>query len=216
MPTVSQQTLCETNSPVFAVQSTPDCSNLSKSGQTSQPNGLSSASGAVNPPKYCAKEHIKIPLSGDGPQFTTIDADDWELVRHFNWTAWKNHDTWYARSTTNVLMHRLILGITKAGRAIETDHRDRNGLNNCRGNLRIVSRSVNLQNRRKFKNSTSSTFVGVVPNNNGKRWKARIYFNKGYQLLGTHDTAEQAAKAYDLKALELYGPDAALNLPSPA
>lgn len=213
MPNESQHTLCEPNSPVFAVQSTPDCLNVSKSPQISQPDCLSSAETPLNTSKDCAKEHVEIPLSGDGPQFAIIDAEDWELVRPYKWTAWKNHETWYARSTTNVLMHRLILGITKAGRRIETDHRDRNGVNNCRGNLRIASRSVNLQNRRKFKNCKSG-FVGVHPS--GKRWYARIYSDGKTISLGSHDTPEQAARAYDAKALELYGPDAALNFPCPA
>lgn len=144
--------------------------------------------------------------------FALIDTADLPMVGDFRWQALKSGYTYYAHIPRLGLMHRLLLGLP-GGRFPETDHIDGNGLNNTRGNLRIVNRSVNMQNRRKMK--SRSRFTGVKPNSNGLRWCARIYHNDKPILLGTHDTEEQAAMAYDKAALALFGPQCRLNLPTP-
>lgn len=154
-----------------------------------------------------------MPLRGDGNRVALVDEADWELVKPLNWRAFKNHNLWYAMSGTGIFMHRLILDIHGMGREIECDHLDGNGLNNSRTNIRIVTRSVNMQNRAGF--GGTSKYKGVKRSANGKRWLARIYHNKKPILLGTHDTEEQAARAYDKMALALFGPLARLNFPLP-
>lgn len=199
-PSKSQQILCANQSGACAVKSAPDCENLSDSHSQCQ----QTVSDPPNHGEHCAK----IPLRGG--QVAIIDASDWELVQGYNWRAWLNHNTYYAISGTGVLMHRLILGIHTLGREVECDHRDGDGLNNRRYNLRIATRSVNLQNRAAYGKSGRK---GVKRSANGKRWCARIYHNEKAILLGTHDTEEQAARAYDKMALVLFGPEARLNFP---
>jgi hypothetical protein len=104
-------------------------------------------------------------------------------------------------------MHNLILGITPKG--TETDHKDRNGLNNRKDNLRVTHRSVNRQNSVRTK--SISGFKGVSRCSGSKKWRARISFYKQQTPIGYFSSRREAAEAYDKKALELYGPDALTN-----
>jgi HNH endonuclease len=45
-------------------------------------------------------------------------------------------------------MHRAILGLTRGQREVEVDHRNSNGLDNRRGNLRPASRLENARHTR--------------------------------------------------------------------
>jgi hypothetical protein len=63
--------------------------------------------------------------------------------------------------------------------------------------------------------SKASKYVGVNENKKRKKkWCARIKFNKKYIYLGNYEIEEAAARAYDKKALELYGEFAKLNFPN--
>lgn len=70
-----------------------------------------------------------------------------------------------------------------------------------------------MQGSTRYK-SKSSKYVGVTENKNRKkRWCARIKYLKKYIFIGNFDDEEDAAGAYDKKALELYGAHAKLNFP---
>ena len=90
------------------------------------------------------------------------------------------------------------------------DHINHDPLDNHRHNLRLATRSQNAANVGPYANNTSG-YKGV-DFNQGK-WRARITQHGKRHFLGTFDTAEEAARAYDSKALELFGEFASLNFP---
>jgi hypothetical protein len=143
-----------------------------------------------------------------------VDDEDFDFLSQFSWSAWKtpHHNTWYAvarKEGRNVYMHRLLLD---APPGIEVDHRDGNGLNNQRKNLRYASRSEQMMNTQKMKGK-SSKYKGVSWYKRYSKWMARVKKNGKYVFLGYFDDEEAAAQAYDVKARELFGEYARLNLP---
>lgn len=104
-----------------------------------------------------------------------------------------------------ILMARAIL---KCSKSEETDHINRNKLDNRRENLRKVSRLENMANRTKQKNNTTG-YKGVTKSL--RKFRANITHNKQLYCLGSYFTAEEAAKAYDKKAKELNGEFAVTN-----
>ena len=93
----------------------------------------------------------------------------------------------------------------------------RKKLEEIRTKNNIIS-SENLSKRRQGRcsqsDSKTSRFVGIRPSVGGSgRWFAKIIFRRKEYFLGSFSNEEEAAKAYDKKALELYGPDAKLNFP---
>lgn len=94
----------------------------------------------------------------------------------------------------------------------ETDHWDRNGLNNRRTNLRLATRGQNNANTRLRSDSTSG-FKGVAWHKRSRYWYARIRVGGQTRFLGCFPTPEDAARAYDQAALEAYGSFARLNFP---
>jgi hypothetical protein len=88
-------------------------------------------------------------------------------------------------------MHRQIIG-ARTGQ--ETDHINRDGLDNQRRNLRIVTRSQNGFNRGMQSNNTSGE-TGVTWHRNRKRWQAQMMVNQKMIYLGFFTEKEDAIKA---------------------
>jgi hypothetical protein len=112
-------------------------------------------------------------------------------------------------------MHREILGfgsIKQDPRLV--DHRNRNGLDNRRENLRPSTNSQNLGNRIGSPNS-SSKYKGVHWDSTRGKWRTQAQHDGKTYRLGRFDSEEEAAAAYDRKALELWGEFALLNFPGP-
>jgi hypothetical protein len=141
-----------------------------------------------------------------------IDDSDLDMLSACNWYADKHHNTHYARSSGGDLasgsyMHRVIMGILDP--QITVDHKDRDGLNNRRDNLRILTQSQNVANGRH--KPRSSPYQGVIQR--GSKWYAYARHNYIQYHLGAHSTAEQAARAYDDFQRKVNPISARLNFP---
>jgi len=142
-----------------------------------------------------------------------VDDADYDRVAQHKWCAWssKAQNSMYAQGKAgtekNILMHRFILGCSGS-----VDHADGNGLNNQRYNLRPATRSENGANRPKFCGK-SSQFKGVSWSKNTQKWKAEIRKAGKSTYIGVFREECDAAQAYNLKALELFGEFANYNSP---
>lgn len=103
-------------------------------------------------------------------------------------------------------MHRLIL---KPKRGLEVDHKDRNGLNNQRCNLRPCTRAQNMWNT----GPVTGKYKGVSYQKNIGKWNARISYYGLRWRIGFYETEELAAEAVDCAAVVLHGEFAYLNFP---
>jgi NUMOD4 motif/HNH endonuclease/AP2 domain len=91
----------------------------------------------------------------------------------------------------------------------EVDHIDKNKTNNLVSNLRWCNRTQNEDNKGKKHGNHSSRFIGVC--RDGDKWRAQIYNNGKELYIGVFATGEEAAIAYDKKAIELRGEFASTN-----
>lgn len=148
-------------------------------------------------------------------QFALVDDEDFEYLNQFDWGAVKGHNTYYAKKSgydkgkkPQIKMHRLILKITDSKTLV--DHKDGNGLNNQKNNLRSSNKSQNGINRGPQKNGTSQ-YKGVSWIAKSNKWMAKITINRKQIYIGCFSDIIECAKAYDKKAKELFGEFAYLN-----
>jgi len=59
----------------------------------------------------------------------------------------------------------------------------------------------------------TSQYVGVCLCKKGKKWRANINYRNKQYFLGNYNTEEEAARAYDEKAIEFHKENAKLNFP---
>lgn len=139
--------------------------------------------------------------------YALVSDEDFEKVNEHNWHIRPHCRTIYAQAVMNgkiVPMHRFITGVKGI------DHKDGNGLNNQRCNLRKATNSQNGMNMRK-QLGTSSKYKGVHKYCiicNGKKyyyWRARIMCEGDRLDLGNFKTEKEAGQAYNKKAKELFG-----------
>ena len=110
-------------------------------------------------------------------------------------------------------MHHEILQRHRANIArLKTDHRNGNGLDNRKANLRPATHGENMRNRKLHTNNASG-FMGVAREERNRNWGARIQANGKRIRLGAFKDKNDAARAYDKAARELHGEFASLNFP---
>lgn len=144
-----------------------------------------------------------------------VDAEDFDRVNRFKWCATFMKTGWYAirslprngRPQRHVLLHQFVLPGT-----LLIDHRDGNGLNCQKSNLRSATKSQNGQNSKKRLNKCSSQFKGVCWDTRASCWRAYIHLNGKQKHLGFFQKETDAAKRYDEFAVSLFGDFAKINL----
>jgi hypothetical protein len=175
-------------------------------------------------PKKICGDVIRIQLdykrrSGEGALFALIDRDDWKLAA-IKWRALRSSTgSFYAYKTVTfgrTETHRVIYLHREVMRALddqEVDHRDGDTLDCRKQNLRLADRASNAANSRLGRKNNTTGFKGVSAHRSG-RWRAYIVKGARQISLGVYDTKEEAARAYDAAASDLFGEFARLNFPN--
>lgn len=121
-----------------------------------------------------------------------VDKTDEHLLKEYRWRI---HKQGYVVSSVNgstIRLHHLVIGFPPSG--LETDHINRNKLDNRRENLRHVTHQVNLMNR-EFKNKSGYKGVYFEKNRKTKPYKTCITRNGKRINLGYYATPELASQA---------------------
>lgn len=157
-----------------------------------------------------------------------VDDDDFEILNqckwHYGWGYAKRRVYFGGGRSKYLRMHRVIMNPPDG---IQVDHKNGDGLDNRRCNLRIATAHQNLSNQKTQTNPAKhSRYKGVSLARYYRRrrdgtevtglsrpWRAYIVKNNRQHPLGNFATQEEAARAYDDKAKELFGEFARLNFP---
>ncbi len=141
-----------------------------------------------------------------------VDDADYEWLSQWKWSALTSGTSKrvYASRHGGILMHREILGLRKGQKG---DHKDLNGLNNQRSNLR---KATTQQNNANVLPRSGRKYKGAYLSHQGKLrkpWYAMITVNRKFTWIGCFETEIEAAKAYDKAAAKAFGEFARLNFP---
>lgn len=190
--------------------------------------GLSSPREGSSVPERGAATTVPLYGKKAAGRVALVDDADYDLVMQYRWYVWERTrsngsiDGPYAITRSaicggrrqNLKMHRLLMP-----GALQVDHKNGDGLDCQRSNLRVASDSQNRGNERKRHSyngrRTSSRFKGVYWGKRERKWVAQIGVNGRHRGLGSFADETAAARAYDAAALEAWGEFACVNFPSP-
>jgi len=144
-------------------------------------------------------------------KFAIVDKADCEWLSQYRWCTLGGGEHPYACRRENgktIYMHREIM---QAPPDLCVDHIHGVTLDNRRAQLRLCTPSENMRNRRG--NSGRDLPKGVTWESHCGKYKASIGCDGVPKHIGYYDDPIEAAKAYDRKALELFGEFARLNFP---
>ncbi len=138
-----------------------------------------------------------------------IDAADVPLVDGINWRAKPHGKTIYATASSpkngggqrTIYLHRVIMLATEVD---EVDHRDGNGLNNRRLNMRAANHAQNCQNRSVRRDNLSGV-KGCMFSKAKNAWIVRIVANGKRKTVGMFSTSEDAHRAYSAASEKYHG-----------
>ena len=146
------------------------------------------------------EEYKLIPLTQG--KFTKVDNDDFDRLKDICWAFGANM---YVRNDSFGSLHRYIMN---APDGMDVDHINHDTLDNRKNNLRICTRQQNLWNTKPY---GSCKYKGVCWDKHRNKWLSYVTFENKFITLGRFNTEEEAARAYDTKAKELFGEFAYLN-----
>lgn len=143
-----------------------------------------------------------------------VSNKDYPRVSKYCWHADRRKNMVYARGYVNgqhVYLHRFILGISDDK---EVDHKDGDGLNCKRRNLRVCTVAQNQQAFQYKRRNATSKFRGVHWVKRISRWMASINPKGKTIYLGYFENEIEAALAYDAAAKKRFGGFVHLNFPA--
>lgn len=143
-------------------------------------------------------------------RWSIIDAADAEAVGRYNWQAKKHFNVWYAtrwstsRDPWLMAIHTLIaqrMGLRRTG---VIDHKNGNGLDNRRLNLRDATVTQNAQNCQRSISNTSGK-KGIVWHARDRGWQAMIRVNGKRRYVGRFLTIKEADAALAVARAAAHG-----------
>ena len=159
---------------------------------------------------------VTIPLTQG--KVALIDEEDLPKIQGRSWwaaqTAVKMYaatSVWVDGQSVTVYMHQLITGFPPG---TLVDHRNGDGLDCRRENMRPATWSQNAMNRAKTKRKCTSRFKGVHFRKERSKspWQATIRFDGKQRPIGCFETEEDAARAYNAAAIKHFGEFARINI----
>jgi len=165
----------------------------------------------MNKKRFCYVENniCKIPLGKYGEGI--CDEDRFEEVKQIAWyfdgSSKKGKYIKAKPKGKTIRLHQFLYPEHEV-----LDHINGDTLDNRACNLRAVTKSQNAMNRN-TSNIGKSKFKGVNKPDNAKTWRATIAQSGKKIHIGCFATEEEAARAYDKKAKEIFGEFARLNFP---
>jgi len=146
-----------------------------------------------------------------------IDYKNYDLIKNHRWYyAKSSYENGYAQTLITIgdrrkviQMHRIILS-NILNNELKIDHINLNGCDNRESNLRTCTIKENCRNVNKHRDNKSG-YKGVFKKKGRNKYCANIRFNGKLIHIGYFDTSEDAARAYDAAAIELFGEFAKTN-----
>ena len=177
--------------------------------------------------------HLQLPVTRDDEGRAVIDLSgkvgkgQRAVVDEVHWHALTFETSWssrcvcgshYPQSATedlHAVVFRLANPDVATGVVNSIDHKNGDTLDNRAANLRVATTSIQGHNKRKRAGCTSKYF-GVSLDPKTHRWRAIVTHKMKSRNLGFYALEEDAARAYDRGASEIYGLHAQLNFPPEA